>query len=49
MSSKFIQAEVTKEEFQLIKIAVLMAGKTVREFAKEALLEKCKRIADNAK
>lgn len=48
MSNRYIQAALTEEEFQLVKIAALMKRKSVKEFAKEALLEKCKEVVADA-
>jgi uncharacterized protein (DUF1778 family) len=46
MSDKFIQAKVTESEFLLIKIAALTVGKSIMDFAKEAMLEKCKQLQE---
>jgi len=41
--SKHVQAVLTDEEFKKVKIKSIEQGKEIREFAKEALLEKCEK------
>jgi hypothetical protein len=47
MQTRIIQTQVAEEEFVLIKLTALKQKKTLKQFIKETLLEKCKGESDD--